>query len=189
MVSAMTPFETRAEMSEHPTQAHLELRGVYSQVCGVCAVFREHNPYSAPVKFGLQLYGDYLPFAFTTPLGVVNLGPYGSISTVGAIEKIAAGLAMALRPEKASWEIFTQIGGRYTSEEIPYQHDGETGSQGKKAFNLAIGGRLYLASGWYVMFAYEHDSNGSHVGVPLSEKERSKNPGIDQIVTGLGMLF
>lgn len=189
MVSAMTPFEIRAEMSEIPTQAHLELRGVYSQVCGTCAVFREHNPYSAPVKLGLQLYGDYLPFAFTTPLGVVNLGAYGSISTVGAIEKIAAGLAMALRPEKASWEIFTQIGGRYTSEATPYRHNGKTGSQGKEAFNLAIGMRLYLGSAWYMMIAYEHDSNGSHVGAPLSERDRSQNPGIDQLVTGLGILF
>lgn len=189
VASAAAPLDTWAESSEPSRQAHLELRGLYSQICGTCVVFRKHNPYSAPAELGLQVYGDYLPLAFKTPLGVLHVGPYGSISMIGEIGKISTGLAMTLRPENTSWEIFTQTGARYTSETMSYQYSGKPGAQGKTAFNLAIGARFYLNNHWYIPIAWEHDSNGSHVGVPLSEKDRSQNPGVDYVVVGFGRMF
>ena len=183
------PLYAGAESSEVPTQAHLELRGSYSQVCGTCIVFRKDNPYEAPARLGLQLYGDYLPFGWDTRFGAFRIGPYGSVSAVGTIEKIATGAAVTFRPKDASWEIFTQTGLRYTFEAIPFQYNGKPGSQNKEAFNLAIGMRFYLGNNWYLSFTGEHDSNGSHVGIPLAKKDNTQNPGIDTAMMGLGMTF
>ena len=183
------PLYAEAESSEVSPRAHLELRGSYSEVCGTCIILRKNNPYAAPARLGLQLYGDYLPFGWDTQFGAFRVGPYGSVSTVGTIEKIAAGAAVTFRPKDTSWEIFTQTGFRYTFEAIPFQKDGESGSQSKKAFNLAIGMRFYFGKNWYLSFTGEHDSSGSHVGVPLSSKDSGRNPGIDTVMMGFGMTF
>lgn len=185
----IAPPYARAESSEVPTQAHLELRGSYSQVCGTCIIFRKNNPYDASPRLGLQLYGDYLPFGWDTRFGMFRIGPYGSVSMIGTIEKIATGAVITFRPKDAFWEIFTQTGLRYTFEAIPFQYKREPGSQSKEAFNLAIGMRFYFRNNWYLSLTGEHDSNGSHVGSPLSKKDNAQNPGIDTVMMGLGVAF
>lgn len=185
------PLYAGAESSEVSTQAHLELRGSYSEVCGTCIILRKDNPYDAPARLGLQLYGDYLPFGWSTRIGAFRIGPYGSVSTVGTIGKIATGAAITFRPKDASWEIFTQTGLGYKFKETPFQHSGsgKPGSQSKEVFNLAIGMRFYFENRWYLSLTGEHDSSGSHVGIPLSKKDDIQNPGIDTVMMGLGMIF
>lgn len=181
------PLHAGAESSEVPTQAHLELRGSYTQICGTC-VFTGENPVSSP-KVGVQLYGDYLPFGWETGLGTLRLGPYGSLSSIGEIQKIAGGLALALRPREASWEVFTQTGVRYTTDEMRYSFQGRPASQGQEAFNLAIGVRFYLENQWYISLVGEHDSNGRKIGITIFPKNGGYNPGVDSLMVGFGKSF
>lgn len=189
VVAAIVLPSTRAwswEMSEE--QAHLEIRGSYTQICGTSCVIKGEHPPSSP-EAGVQLYGDYLPFKTDTLLGELHIGPYGSISAVGKIEKIAAGIAITLRPKNASWEFFTQTGARYTTDKMRYQFNGETGSQERNAFNLALGLRFDVKDGWYISFVGEHDSTGQKIGIPIFHGNGGHNPGVDSLLLGIGKKF
>ena len=178
-----------AESSEVPTQTHLELRGSYSKICGVCAFRSREDGLDTTARFGVQVYGDYLPFGWYTLFGTLRAGPYGSLSAIGDIGKVAAGAAVTFRPNDASWEIFTQTGLRYTTDGIPYQSSGKPTSQGQNAFNLAIGARFDLPNQWYLSLVGEHDSNGRKIGITVFQEDGYGNPGIDSLMAGFGKVF
>lgn len=185
IASAIIPFYAEAESSEVSPESHLELRGSYTQICGVCA-FKNERP-DTTHKVGVQMYGDYLPMGWETRLGTLRIGPYGSLSWIGEVEKIAAGLAMTFRPEGASWEIFTQTGARYTTDEMRYQLQGQAKSQGQAAFNLAFGARFYVGNQWYLSVVGEHDSTGKNIGIHIFPN--GDNLGVDSLMVGFGKMF
>lgn len=185
VASAVMIFPAGTRASEVPMQSHLELRGSYTQICGVC-VFKNEHP-EATQKIGLQLYGDYLPIGWETWFGTLRIGPYGSLSWIGEVEKIAAGLAMTFRPEGTSWEIFTQIGARYTTDEMRYQLQRQAKSQGQAAFNLAFGARFDVGNQWYLSVVGEHDSTGKNIGIHIFPN--GDNLGVDSLMVGFGKMF
>lgn len=175
----MSPNEAR---SWENSEAHVELRGSYTQLCGTCVLKEELT--TGP-KAGIQLYGDYLPLK----AGIFHFGPYASVSYVGQVGKAAGGLAMTLHPEDSSWEFFTQTGIRYTTDSVHYQFEGHRGMQGRGAFNLALGVRWFLNQDWYLSVLGEHDSNGRDVGIEVFPRNDNYNPGIDSLMFGVGYRF
>jgi hypothetical protein len=174
-------------VTEEEVPIHFEARGVYSQLCGTCVLKGDQPPASAMA--GVQLYGDYLPIGWKTGLGVLRIGPYGSLSWVGPVQKVAAGLALTFRPKDEPFEIFTQTGIRYTSDSIEYPlSKGRKGSQEPGAYNLALGVRYYFGEQWYLSFVGEHDSNGKELGINFFPGKSGTNPGIDSAMFGIGFL-
>ena len=82
-------FYAEAESSEVSPESHLELRGSYTQIC-VRSAFKNERP-DTTHKVGVQMYGDYLPMGWETRLGTLRIGPYGSLSWIGEVEKLQLG--------------------------------------------------------------------------------------------------
>lgn len=149
-------------------------------------IFSGKRP-SSSAREGVGLYADYLPFKWKTQSSSFYAGPYGSVSMIGDVGKIAGGIALAYRPDASLWEVFTRTGVRYTTDAMRYQSEGKTEQQGQGAFDLALGGRFYLQPDTYLSLAIQHNSSGRDAGIPLFKKDA--NPGFDSLVIGFGWTF
>lgn len=185
MITARTLAPIQTAIAE-PYIAHTELE--FRLGGGVLNGTSVDNDEGVPrtIKMTAQIFADRLFPVTTIGDGVVEIGPYarGAYVDGGNIPLIAGGVILGYR--FGNYEILVNGGLAYTPDRI-----GETASdrlgQTKHTYDLGLSLR-YDIDRFFISAGYQHNSNGSHVGLNFIPG-RGSNPGYDTLFAGVGIHF